>query len=699
MASEKSSVSDPIHKTQELFTRADKSAKLAVDYAWNIYRTDHHWVGEIKSNPGITAQHIFFSQILGTPIPDANAYRRYLLSQQQTDGSWTIAPAYTGDLSISAEVYLALRILDVPSHNHAMRQGRAFIRRCGGIAQVRIFTRIFFAQFGLFPWSAVPQLPAEVILLPESWSFNVYRMASWARSTLIPWFILRHHEKVHALPNGVPCANNPFLDELWLNPDNKNIPYSPSLLRPWESDPISIAFTLIDKGLSLLNKVQPLWIFRYAARRRCIRWILDHQEKEGDWGGMATFAHASVQALLLEGYTLQDDCVRRGIDSIERFTLHDEEWGKRLQLCVSPVWDTAFMLRGLCGAGVNRNDERMRKAINWVKSRQVLDNRVGDWRVYGSSSLDPGGFCFEYNNSWYPDMDDTAAVILAIITQDPSGVGSSTVAKAASWVCGLQNRDGGWAAFEVQNDNLWLNKIPFSDMDGFCDPSSADVTGRVLEAFGLMIELSENEYLEPEIRDKISFACTRAIGYLASEQEQFGAWWGKWGTNYLYGTSNVICGLSYFSEENDQVQDMIFSATSWLNQMQNPDGGWGESLLSYQDSSRAGKGPSTPSQTSWVLLGLLANCNAQSTEIMNGIEYLVNTQTDVLESGGASWPEWRFTGTAIPNHIYLGFDMYRHYFPLMVLGKYLRAAAVERDTTTKEHESRDGSRGSPANGQ
>ncbi|KAK8000779.1 squalene cyclase [Apiospora arundinis] len=666
---------DPTHRTQELYTRARQSINLATEYAWSQYRPDHHWMGELRANPAITAQHIFFYQALGVPIPDADAYRRYLLSQQQADGSWAIAPAYPGDLSMSAETYLALRILGAPSDEQAMRRGRAFIRGCGGIARVRIFTRIFFAQFGLFPWSAVPQLPAEFIFLPEAFPINIYRMSSWARSTLVPWFIIRHHEKVHALPNGIASADSPFLDELWLDPDSKHVPYGPSLLRPWELDPLSMVFTAVDAGVSLLGKLRPLWVFRGLARRKCIRWILDHQEKEGDWGGIATLMHASVQALLLEGYTLDDDPVCRGINAIERFTWQDDDHGKRLQFSVSPVWDTAFMVRGLCASGVDRDDERMRQAIKWIKSRQAL-GKEGDWRIYGGRSLEPGGFSFEYNNRWYPDVDDTAAVILAIISQDPLGVGSSTVARAATWICGMQNCDGGWAAFDVGNDKLWLNKIPFSDMDGLCDPSSADVTGRVLEAFGLMIELSKKEYIESDILDKISLACTGAIGYLTQEQEQSGAWYGRWGANYLYGTSNVLCGLSYFSKRNDHVQNIIRPATNWLEQMQNADGGWGEDLLSYRDASLAGKGPSTPSQTGWVLLGLLATCGHQCAEVPDGIAYLVDGQTDITGSG-ASWPEWRFTGTGFPNHFYMGFSLYRHYFPMMVLGKYLRMVEAE----------------------
>ncbi|CAI6332890.1 unnamed protein product [Periconia digitata] len=678
-------------RSVDLYTRARQSIKLAINHAWNIRKSDHHWHGELKANTAITSQQIFFLQSLGIPIEDAGAYRKYLLSQQQSDGSWTIAPDYPGDVNMSAESYLALKILGVSPDDPAMILGKSFIRRCGGIAKVRIFTRIYFAQFGLFPWGAVPQLPAEFIFLPSILPINIYRLSSWARSTLVPLFIIRHHEKIYALPNGL-SANNTYLDELWLDPSNKYVPYAPSLLTPWSSDPISLFFSAVDTWLSVLGKFQPLWMFRGLARKKCIRWIVEHQEKEGDWAGIIPPMHGGVQALVLEGFSVKDKPVKNAIDAIERFTWHDEQ-GKRLQSCLSPVWDTVLMVRGLCDAGIDQDDQRIRDSIKWIKSKQIL-GQDGDWRIF-SGSIEPGGFSFEYNNTWYPDVDDTAAAILAVISQDPVGVGSSTVAKAAMWICGMQNRDGGWAAFDINNDKLWLNKIPFSDMNALCDPSSADVTGRILEAFGLMIQLSESEYLEPKILETISLACNRGIRYLSQEQTPSGSWYGRWGSNYIYGTSNVICGLTYFSTEDDQIQEMLSSATHWLQEMQNPDGGWGEDLQSYQDPSRAGKGPSTASQTAWALMALLATASPYHRAITDGVAYLVNTQTDI-QGTSAVWPESRYTGTGFPNHFYIGYSLYRHYFPLMALGRYIKAIEMELpgpmiDIRTSEQEKGDDS--------
>ncbi|KAF3002689.1 terpene cyclase [Curvularia kusanoi] len=658
--------SEPIEPSPHLLESVHRTVENAADYAWRIRKDDCHWIGELKSNVAITAQQIFLLQSLGEKVSDVAAYRRYLLSEQLPDGSWTIAPGHLGDISISTEAYLALKILGVPPDNQAMLSAKEFIRGSGGVARVRIFTRIFLAQFGLFPWNAVPQLPAEFILLPSILPLNIYRLASWARSTVIPLLIIRHHQAIYALPNG-RHAHNTFLDELWLDSSNKNVPYRSM---SWDCGAIAIFFSLLDLFLALLGRIRPLWIFRGLSRWLCIRWILQHQEEEGDWAGIIPPMHAGVQALLLEGYDRRDDCICRAIEAIERFTWQDDQ-GKRLQSCISPVWDTVLMVRGLVDVGVDKSDERLRETVKWIKSKQILEE-TGDWRIF-AKSIKSGGYSFEYNNRWYPDVDDTAAAILAIITHDPVAVGSTTVSRAAHWICGMQNRDGGWAAFDINNDKLWLNKIPFSDMDSLCDPSSADVTGRILEAFGLMIRLAETEFVESVLIEKLSIACSRAIEYLSLQQNACGPWYGRWGCNYIYGTSNVVCGLSYFSAGNDQVCEMLIDAIKWIKQMQNADGGWGESLQSYRDLSKAGRGPSSPSQTAWALMALLTRCGPDDQSITAGVSHLVDTQTD-RHDVGASWPESTFTGTGFPNHFYIGYSLYRHYFPMMALGRFLKVS-------------------------
>ncbi|KAL1863145.1 hypothetical protein Daus18300_008138 [Diaporthe australafricana] len=538
-----------------LAAQARQAVKRAVEYAWDIAKTDGHWCGELRSNVTITAEQVFFRRMLHPEreqIPDSDKFRRYLLGEQQADGSWSIATDHPGDVSTSCEAYLALKILGVTPDAPEMDRARSFILQSGGVEKVRVFTRFFFAQFGLFPRDATPQLPTEFILVPASLPMNIYNLSSWARSTVIPMLIIAHHRPLYALPDG-RSEQNAFLDEIWLNPT--------------------------DKMLGGLRK-NPL---RQFARQQCVKWILEHQEKSGDWAGIIPPMHAGVQALLLERLSIGSEPVRGGIEAIERFTCQDGQ-GKRLQACVSPVWDTVLMVRGLCDAGVASDDPRLQKAVDWIKGRQLLGPE-GDWRIYSSNST-PGGFSFEYHNDWYPDVDDTAAAILAIVSQSHQSVSSKTISHATKWICGMQNKDGGWAAFDLNNDSLWLNKIPFSDMDSLCDPSSADITGRVLEAFGVLRKLNETveDRIGEELLSEITCAAERGIAYLVRHQETSGAWYGRWGVNYIYGASNVVCGLSQFSED-ERVREMMLSGSWWLKTVQNNDGGWGEGLQTYRDAN------------------------------------------------------------------------------------------------------------------
>ena len=616
----------------------------------------------------MTAEQIFFYQSIGrSPIPDGDAYQTYLLNEQNTDGSWSLAPHEPGDISTSCEAYLALKILGTSLKSPEMCRARDFILGAGGVAKVRMFTRIYFAQFGLFPWTEVPELPAEFILMPSNGIMNIYRLSSWARSTIIPLLIISHHRPVYALPNG-RHTDNDYLDELWMDAARKIVPYGPSLWRPWENDMLCFFFGAVDSALHLLGGLRRFPTRGYS-RKRCVQWILEHQEKSGDWAGIIPPMHAGVQALLLEGYHLEDDVIQRAIEAIERFTWQDEQ-GKRLQSCVSPLWDTVLMTRAICDAGVNRTDERLQKAVQWIKGQQNFGSE-GDWRIY-NPRLAPGGFSFEYSNAWYPDCDDTAAAILALLHQDPSAMQSASVDRAAIWLCGMQNCDSGWGAFDLDNDRMWLNRIPFSDMNALCDPSTADVTGHVLEAFGFMLKLANEDSSMGDRFNTISIASQKAIHYLAREQESNGAWYGRWGANYIYGTSNVVCGLAYFTEHNNQVKNMISSAANWLISIQNADGGWGEGLDTYLQPHLAGKGHSTPSQTAWALMALLASCDTGSPAIQAGIDYLLSTQTDLRMSDQASsWPEERYTGVGFPNFFYLGYTLYRHYFPMMALGRFV----------------------------
>ena len=660
-------------------TRAmsSKTLQLAANYAWDDVHDDGHWYGEMKTNATITAEYVMLYQALGLEENlqrDREALSHWFLSDQNPDGSWGIAPNYPGDVSTTTEAYLALKILGTSIEDLAMQRARSFIRSVGGVAKVRIFTRIYLATFGLFPWNAVPELPAELILLPSWAPINIYSFSSWARSTIIPLLILSHHRPIYDLPNGC-TANNGFLDELWLYPDGKEVAYTADLGESLRADKVALLFTIIDKVIFQLGGLRKFPMRGYS-RRQCVKWILEHQEVSGDWAGIFPPMHTGLLALRLEGFSMTDTSIVRGLEAVERFAWQDKERGKHMQACVSPVWDTILMPIGLCDAGLPTDDERLVKAVVWTKDHQLLGPE-GDWRIY-QPNLSPGGFSFEYHNTWYPDVDDTAAAIIAFLKQDPNSASSTHVIAAVSWMLGMQNKDGGWAAFDYENNKLFLNRIPFSDMDSLLDPSTADVTGRILEAYGLLLRLSRTVSVPDSLVQKINLACRRGICYLARTQSPNGSWYGRWGSNYIYGTSNVLCGLSYHAYADASVPTLINSAIKWLKQVQNSDGGFGEVLLSYKDPTLAGRGTSTASQTAWGAMALLAHLPCSDDAVKRSIGYLVASQTKT-RGEGATWHEKEYTGTGFPNFFFLGYAYYSHYFPMMALGRYERK--MEREVS------------------
>ncbi|KAJ5335519.1 hypothetical protein N7452_007922 [Penicillium brevicompactum] len=662
---------------QQLVRKTEHALQLAARYSFNTRHEDGHWCGELKSNATITAEYVMLRQALGLDLSlDKKELIAWFLSEQNENGSWAIAPEYPGDISVTTEAYLALKLLGVDTDQMPMRKARQFILSVGGVAKVRIFTRIYLATFGLFPWKAVPELPAELILMPSMMPINIYRLSSWARSTIVPLLIVAHHRPIYALPNG-KSETNDFLDELWKSPGpaDKVVPYSLSIRELFQTDTVAFAFTAVDAALCWVGGLRRSPT-RGFARRKCIEWILEHQEEEGDWAGIFPPMHLGILALRLEGFALDDSVIVRGLEAIERFSWNDNK-GKRIQACISPIWDTILTTIGLCDAGHNTG---ISSGVNWIKAHQLLGPE-GDWRVY-QPSIPPGGFSFEYFNKWYPDVDDTAAAILAMVKQDPHSRCSFPVLRAVEWTLGMQNHDGGWGAFDNDNDSLFLNKIPFSDMDSLCDPSSADVTGRILEAFGLVMQMSftgHSQKVPDDLVNRMSTACDRALDYLAYQQELDGVWYGRWGSNYIYGTSNVLCGLAYFAtketgitEINESVKSSMDDAIRWLKVNQNRDGGWGETLMSYQDAKLGGNGPSTASQTAWALMGLLSYLPVTDKSVQSGVQFLLRTQCMSDKDDGATWLETQYTGTGFPKHFYLGYSLYPHYFPMMALGRFLQ---------------------------
>lgn len=652
----------PTPDLNALMDEALGAARAATDWIMARQHADGHWCAELESNATITAEYVFMCQALGIRL-DARSEKilRYFRGNQKDDGSWGIAWNHPGDVSTTVEVYLAHRLLGVAIDEPLMKRAEAYIRDQGGIAKVRIFTRINLAQFGLFPWGAVPVIPPEFILLPKESPVNIYALSSWARGTMVPLFIIFHHKPTFTLPNG-RTEGNTWLDHLWLDPTQKDVPYSEPWLEIFKESGVSYRsfFGLADKAMQLSEKVRGL-LRRFSvedkvrdyAVKKCEEWVLQHQEISGDWAGIFPPMVNGVVALSLNGFSLTSDQMRRGLAAIENFAIDDEE-GFRVQACVSPVWDTVLTMRGLVDCGFDQKSDKLIAARKWVDSKQLCVN-YGDWKVYNPNGMS-GGWSFEYENSWYPDVDDTAAVMLAFLKQDRAQASTNTMTRAAQWVVSMQNKDGGWGAFDKDNNKLFLNEIPFSDMDSLCDPSTPDVAGRVLEAFAV---LDDSRY---------SYTVEKALDYLRKSQEPEGSWYGRWGVNYVYGTSNVLCGLT--EARIPATDPMVKRALAWLKSKQNADGGWGECLESYSDRSLMGVGTSTASQTAWGVMGLLAYLPASDPAARRGVQWLISRQETQGELAGA-WQEQEFTGTGFPNHFYLRYHYYRHMFPMMALGRFI----------------------------
>jgi squalene-hopene/tetraprenyl-beta-curcumene cyclase len=646
-----------------LVEAAARAAGAARDWLLRVLKKEH-WCAELESNTTITAEYVMLRHALGLDLSRRReAILKYLSSRQKADGSWGIAWNLPGDVSTTAETYLAYRLLGVPVEDPRLRRAEAYVRAQGGLARVRIFTRINLAMFGLWPWEAIPAIPPEVIFLPDRAPVNIYRLASWARGTMVPLFLIFHHRPLFALPNGLSPENG-WLDHLWLDPSEKKVPYRDTVWGTLErhGPGWKAFFNWSDSVMRAWDRARDLPGVRALRKRAlaaCERWVLDHEETTGDWGGIFPPMLNGVLALRLAGHPLESEPVQRGLAAIEAFGLEDAE-GFRIEACQSPVWDSILALIGMLDAGHDPADPRLVAVRRWIDGKQ-LRNEWGDWKVFNPRGT-PGGWSFEYTNTWYPDVDDTAAVVIGFLKQDPASAGSETIRRAVAWMRSMQNRDGGWAAFDVDNDKAFLNQIPFSDMDSLCDPSSPDVAGRVLEALGILDDPADAE------------ACRRGIEYLRRSQEPEGSWFGRWGVNYVYGTSNVLNAL--VRQRISAEDPMVARGLRWLLSVQNADGGFGEALESYADRSYMGRGPSCASQTAWGAMGLLAYLPPEHEAVRRAIAWLVERQVDGAGADRGTWREEEFTGTGFPRHFYIRYHMYRHYFPLMALGRFLRAGRV-----------------------
>ncbi|MBX7223818.1 MAG: squalene--hopene cyclase [Blastocatellia bacterium] len=616
-----------------------KTLDQAVEYMLSIQHPDGYWWAELEANVTLTAEYVMLHRILGTEAGrPLHKVAKYFLDHQREHGGWELFWGDGGELSTTVEAYFALKMLGYSPDHPSMQAARKFVLARGGITKCRIFTKLHLALFGAYPWEGIPALPPWIMELPEWFPFTIYEMASWARSSTVPLLIVCDKKPVWA-------QDGLNVDELYVG-GRENADFS----LPKDDGIFTIGniFVGLDKVFKLADKMG-LVPFKEKSLKHAETWVLEHQDEPGDWAGIIPAMLNSLLAFHSLGYPTTHDVVVRGLSAIDRFGIETED-SFHIQPCVSPVWDTGLMVIGLRDAGLPADHPALVKAGEWLISKQI--HRKGDWAIKNKTGQ-PGGWAFEFYNDFYPDVDDTAVIIMALhrVKLPDEKKRLESIRIATEWVLSMQCKKGGWAAFDVDNDLDLLNQIPYGDLKAMIDPCTADLTGRVLEMLGRTGYKADKAVID------------RAIAFLHKEIEPEGCWFGRWGVNYIYGTSGVINGLVHIGV--DPREAYVMSAIQWLYAHQNEDGGWGETCDSYKDRTLMGEGVSTASQTAWALLGLIAGGEGHSDAVRRGVEYLVKTQ----QSEG-NWNEAEFTGTGFPCHFYINYHYYRYYFPLMALGRY-----------------------------
>lgn len=613
------------------------AARLALergrDRLLSLQDAEGWWKGELETNVTIDSEDLFLRFHLGVLEPRATeATARWIRSKQREDGSWATFFGGPADVSTTVEAYVALRLAgDAPEAEH-MSRAAALVREAGGVEATRVFTRMWLSLLSLWSWAEVPVIPPELVLLPARVPIGIYAFGCWARQTVVALSVccaLRPHVQapfgIDELRTGVAPEASPA--DLW-----------------------SRAFMPLDRGLRRYER-RPVGRVRRRALRDAERWIVDRQERDGSWGGIQPPWVWSIVALHALGYPLDHPAIELAFAGLDSFTIEDEK-GRRIEACQSPVWDTALAAIALLDAGLPHGHKAVERAAAWLAGREVLVR--GDWAVR-RPALPAGGFPFEFANDNYPDVDDTAVVVLALrrVAGDRF---EGACERGLAWALGMQSRGGGWGAFDAENTSRLSARLPFFDFGAVTDPPSADVTAHMVEL------LAYEDGLGHATGRHMTRARRAGIEYLLREQEPDGSWFGRWGANYVYGVGAVVpalaaCGLAG--------HESVRRAIAWLERVQNDDGGFGEDLRSYREPEWRGRGASTASQTAWALLAFHA-AGEDGEAVERAVRWLVESQRP---DGG--WDEPHFTGTGFPGDFYLNYHLYRQVFPVMALGRIL----------------------------
>ncbi|RYD84211.1 MAG: squalene--hopene cyclase, partial [Verrucomicrobiaceae bacterium] len=574
----------------------------------------------------------------------------HIRRRQLEDGGWNIYEGGPSEVSASVKAYFALKLAGHSQNDPWMREARACILRLGGIPRMNTYAKLYLALLGQFPWQYLPTVPAEIIFFPKWCFFNLYELSSWSRAMLVPLAIINHFRPTREL------SAEKQLHELYPVGTEKGF-------LGWQRDERYWTwrnfFLRCDRMLKLLHKL-PVKPWRTEALRHCEAWMLERMGEGSDGlGAIFPAMLNSMIALRALGYSSDHPMLVKAKADFEGLFVDDPQ-DFRIQPCLSPVWDTAINAIALAESGIGANHPALQRAASWLQKKEVRVH--GDWAKVKNPYSEASGWAFEFNNIYYPDTDDTMMVLMALrLVKAPDGGDESEYSelfsRALRWLLSFQCRDGGWAAFDKNVTQRWLEDVPFADHNAILDPSCSDLTGRVLELLGYIGYPRESRRVK------------RAIDFLMRTQETDGSWYGRWGVNYIYGTWQVLRGLRAMGQ--NMREPWIVRARDWLESCQNDDGGWGETCASYDDPNLKGKGPSTASQTAWALMGLIAAAEGiepngvERRSIRAGIEYLVSHQ-----SADGSWPEAETTGTGFPKVFYLRYDMYRNNWPLLALATY-----------------------------
>ena len=623
----------------------DRSIDAATDALLGLQRPDGHWVFELEADATIPAEYVLLRHYLAEPVdvPLETRIGAYLRRTQGEHGGWPLFHDGAFDMSASVKAYFALKMIGDAIDAPHMVRARDAIRSRGGASRANVFTRLMLALFGFIPWRAVPVMPVEIMLLPTWFPFHLDKISYWSRTVIVPLLVLQALKPKARNPKGVS------IDELFLEPPQT---IGPAPKAPQQKAPWFWLFRAID---SLLHAFEPF--FPKRSRRRAIEraevWVGERLNGEDGLGAIFPAMANSVMMFDALGYPKHHPQRAIARASIEKLLVMHEGEGY-CQPCVSPIWDTGLACHALLEVGGDRTLTQVRKGLEWLVPKQILDVK-GDW-IARRPDVRPGGWAFQYANPHYPDVDDTAVVVMAMdrvqgLSAQADFRGS--IARAREWIVGMQSENGAWGAFDADNHYDYLNNIPFADHGALLDPPTEDVTARCIS---MLAQVGETV-------DK-SEAVARAVDYLRRTQMEEGSWYGRWGMNYIYGTWSVLCALN--AAGIDHASPEFRKAVAWLVKIQNADGGWGEDGSSYKLEYRGYEpSPSTASQTAWALLGLMAAGEVDHPAVQRGIGFLSRTQ-----GSDGFWNEPRYTATGFPRVFYLRYHGYAKFFPLWALARY-----------------------------